>query len=128
MACALASAEQLGAVALTLLTSTLIFARRVLVLNAFVWPPRPMQYATWALSLFSGLMFWVSLNALRASVQVQIATGILSTVLAWITYVLLVNDALRYPTRQQRVSLLFHVITEALVLVQVRLVVRACIG
>lgn len=128
MACALASAAQLGAVALTLVTSTLIFARRVLVLNAFVWPPRPMQYATWVLSLFSGLMFWVSLNALRASVQVQIATGILSTVLAWITYVLLVNDALRFPTRQQRVSLLFHVVTEVLVLVQVRLVVAACIG
>ena len=114
--CSLVSTEQLGAIALGVLTSTLIFSRRVLILNAFAWPPRPMQYATWMLSLLSGVMFWVSLNALRAAFVVQIATGILSTVLAWITFVLLVNDSLRYPTRQQAVSLVFYVVTEAIVL------------
>lgn len=123
MSCSLQSPNQVGALGITLVTSTVMFMRRVLVLNAFVWPPTPVQYVTWGISLCSGLLFWVTLNSLRSSLEVQLSTGILSTVLAWITYVLLVNERLRYPTRQQQVSLFFHIITEALVLLQVRLVV-----
>lgn len=123
MSCSLLSNNQLGALGITFITSTLMFMRRILVLNAFVWPPKPVQYVTWGISVCSGLLFWVTLNSLRSSVGVQLATGILSTILAWITYVLLVNERLEYPTRQQRVSLVFHIVTEALVLLQVRLVV-----
>lgn len=125
MSCSLGSPNQLGALGITLITSTVMFMRRVLVLNAFVWPPTLVQYVTWAISVCSGLLFWVTLNSLRSSLEVQLATGILSTILAWITYVLLVNRRLRYPTRQQRISLVFHVVTEALVLLQVRLVVMS---
>lgn len=125
MSCFLGSPNQLGALGITLVTSTVMFMRRVLVLNSFVWPPTLVQYVTWGISVCSGLLFWVTLNSLRSPLAVQLATGLLSTILAWITYVLLVNRRLRYPTRQQRISLLFHVITEALVLLQVRLVVTS---
>lgn len=125
MTCSLATPDQLGALGISFATSTIMFMRRVLVLNAFVWPPTLVQYVTWIISLCSGLLFWVTLNSLRSSLGVQLATGILSTVLAWITYVLLVNRCLRYPTRQQRISLVFHIVTEALVLLQVRLVVES---
>ena len=131
MTCSLQTPEQLSALGISFATSTIMFMRRVLVLNAFVWPPTPVQYVTWMISICSGLLFWVTLNSLRSSLGVQLATGILSTVLAWITYVLLVNRCLRYPTRQQRISLVFHVVTEALVLLQVRLVVEsldACVA
>jgi CHASE2 domain-containing sensor protein len=102
-----------------------MFMRRVLVLNAFVWPPPVVQYVTWGISVCSGLLFWVTLNSLRSPLEVQLATGILSTILAWITYVLLVNERLQYPSRQQQVSLFFHIMTEALILLQVRLVVMS---
>lgn len=124
-ACSLNSTNQWAAIAITLVTSTVIFMRRVLVLNAFAWPPKPVQYVTWGISVCSGLLFWVTLNSLYSSIQVQLATGLLSTILAWITYVLLINERLFLPTRQQRVSLFFHVVTEALVLIQVRLVVTS---
>ena len=125
MACTLSAPTQLGAVGLSLATSTVTFARRVLVLNAFAWPPPRVQYVAWFVSLWSGLLFWITLNSLRAPLPEQLATGILSTTLAWLTYVLLVNKRLQYPTRQQRVSLVFHVVTEALILLQVRLVVTS---
>ena len=125
MSCSLRSPNQLGALGITLVTSTVMFMRRVLVLNAFVWPPPLVQYVTWGISVCSGLLFWVTLNSLRSSLEVQLATGILSTILAWITYVLLVNQRLQYPSRQQQVSLFFHVMTEALILLQVRLVVMS---
>ena len=123
MSCSLSSSNQLGALAITIVTSTVMFMRRVLVLNAFAWPPTPVQYVTWGISLCSGVMFWVTLNSLRSSIALQLATGILSTILAWITYVLLINEQLRYPTRQQQISLFFHIVTESLILLQVRLVV-----
>lgn len=131
MSCSLGSPNQLGALGITLITSTVMFMRRVLVLNAFVWPPTLVQYVTWGISICSGLLFWVTLNSLRSPLEMQLATGILSTILAWITYVLLVNRRLRYPTRQQKISLIFHIVTEALILLQVRLVVMsldACDG
>ena len=82
MSCSLRSSNQLGALGITLVTSTIMFMRRVLVLNAFVWPPPPVQYVTWGISVCSGLLFWVTLNSLRSSLEVQLATGILSTILA----------------------------------------------
>lgn len=125
MSCSLRSPNQLGALGITLITSTVMLMRRVLVLNAFVWPPPLVQYVTWGISVCSGLLFWVTLNSLRSPLEVQLFTGILSTVLAWITYVLLVNQRLQYPSRQQQVSLVFHIMTEALILLQVRLVVMS---
>ena len=131
MSCSLWSPNQQGALGITLVTSTVMFMRRVLVLNALAWPPPPVQYVIWVISLCSGLLFWVTLNSLRSSLGLQLSTGILATILAWITYVLLINERLQYPSRQQQVSLLFHVLTEALILIQVRLVVMsldACEG
>ena len=131
MSCSLLTSNQLGALGITFVTSTVMFMRRILVLNAFAWPPTPVQYVTWGISICSGLLFWVTLNSLRSSLSIQLATGTMSTILAWITYVLLVNKCLRYPTRQQKVSVVFHIVTEALVLLQVRLVVMsldACSG
>ena len=125
MSCSLRSPNQLGALGITLITSTVMLMRRVLVLIAFVWPPPLVQYVTWGISVCSGLLFWVTLNSLRSPLEVQLFTGILSTVLAWITYVLLVNQRLQYPSRQQQVSLVFHIMTEALILLQVRLVVMS---
>ena len=125
MSCSLQTPRQLGSLGITFVTSTVMFMRRVLVLNSFVWPPPLVQYVTWVISLCSGVLFWVTLNSLRSPIQVQLTTGILSTVLAWITYVLLVNKRLRYPTRQQRLSLFFHVVTVALILLQVRLVIAS---
>lgn len=125
MTCLLRSVEQWWALALSVVTSTIIFARRVLVLNRYDTVLTRTGLVTWGISLTSGLLFWVTLNALQANVVVQLTTGVLSTTLAWLTYVLLINHSLRYPTAQQWVSLVFHVFTEALILLQVRLVFDA---
>lgn len=122
MTCLLQSLEQWWALALSFFTSTVIFARRVLVLNKYNKVVTRTGLVTWCISLTSGLLFWTTLNALRADIVIQLLTGILSTTLAWLTYVLLINDSLRYPTPQQWISLFFHIFTEALILLQVRLV------
>ena len=119
----LTSPRQWGAIGLTLMTSSMIFARRVLVLEKFTWHPKVYHYATYAISLTSGILFWATLNSLRASVLLQLMFGITSTLLAWVGYVLLVNERLMFPSTQQWMSLAFYVITEATLAFQVRLVI-----
>jgi hypothetical protein len=118
----LESPRQWGALGLSLVTSSVIFARRVLVLKKFTWPLKVYHYATYVISITSGVVFWATLNALRHTIAIQLVLGVTSTVLAWVVFVLLVNESLQYPSRQQWVSLAFHIITEATLLFQVRLV------
>ena len=114
-------ARQWGALGASLLTSLVVFARRVLVLNAWAWPPPPTHVGALALSLLSGTLFWASLNSVRGTVELQFASGMASTLLSWAVLVLLVNRDLRLPTRQQLASAGFYAITEASILLQARL-------
>lgn len=123
MTCLLESPQQWWALVLSFVTSTVVFARRALVLNRYQSVFSTLGVITWIISLMSGLLFWLTLNALTANVAIQLTTGILSTTVAWLVYVLLINGRLQYPTKQQWISLLFHVGTEALILLQVRIVV-----
>jgi hypothetical protein len=123
MTCLLETPQQGWALFLSFVTSTVVFARRTLVLNRYERVFSALGVITWLISLTSGLLFWLTLNALSASVLIQLMTGLLSTTLAWLVYVLLINGRLQYPTHQQWISLIFHVGTEALILLQVRLVV-----
>ena len=125
MPCLLNGPERWGALGLTLVTSTVVFARRTLVLDSYKNALSPLGVLVWIVTLTSGFLFWVTLNTLSAPIALQLTTGALSTALAWLGFVLLVNGRLQYPTRQQWVSLLFYAVTEALVLLQVRLVVGA---
>ena len=127
MTCLLATLPQWWALILSFVSSSIIFIRRVLVLNRCQRILSRTGLVTWAISLASGLLFWVTLNSLRVNIAVQIVTGVLSTTLGWLTYVLLINESLRYPTTQQWVSLAFHVVTEALVLLQVRIILDSTI-
>lgn len=122
MSCLLSSAAQWWALTLSVFTSSVIFGRRVLVLNKFDVVTSRTGIVTWGISLTSGLLFWTTLNALRSDIFIQLTSGVLSTVLSWMTYVLLINASLRYPTTQQWISLVFHIVTEALILLQVRLI------
>lgn len=113
-----------AALGISFLTSTIIFSRRVLVLNKSVLPCSKTLIASWCTSLYAGVLFWLSLNALNEPIYLQFFAGVTSTVLAWLVYVLLVNDSLAYPSKSQWVSLFFHILTEVFVLLQVRLVLQ----
>lgn len=121
----LESPTQWGALGLTLITSTILFLRRTLVLEKFVWKFRAYHYVTWGISLASGILFWATLNALQSTIWLQLMFGVTSTTLSWLVYVLLTNEDLMYPSRQQWISLGFYVITEAMLLLQVRLVLES---
>ena len=113
-------ATQWGALGTALLTATVVFVRRVLVFDK--WGSlAPAQVGSYALSLLSGATFWVSVNAVRGAAALQFAAGCVSTSLGWSVMVLLVNGTLRLPTRQQWLSLVFYLLTELAVLLQVRL-------
>lgn len=124
MSLLLTSSAQWGAIGLSFATSSVIFMRRVLVLKKFTWPLRAYHYVGYSISLASGILFWATLNALTSPVPIQLGLGVTSTTLAWVVFVLLANERLMYPNRQQWVSLVFHVITEALLLFQVRIVLQ----
>jgi hypothetical protein len=115
--------NQVASLGLTALTSTIIFVRRVLVLEKTSPFPRTYHFASYCISLTSGLLFWATLNALKRDVLLQLSLGILSTTLSWLVYVLLSNERLMFPSRSQLVSLFFHVVTELSLLFQVRLIV-----
>ena len=120
----LSSPSQWGALGLSLLTYSVIFVRRVLVLERFMWPLQFYHYATYSINITSGILFWATLNALSSPIPVQLVLGATSTILSWVVLVLLVNECLMYPSRQQMASLLFYIITEATILFQVRLVLQ----
>lgn len=114
---------QWAALGISLVTSTLIYLRRALVLNVRLFPPRRVHVVTYALSLVAGVMFWVTVNSIQRGVALQLSAGLVSTTLVWTVYVLLVNGSARPPTRSQWISLGFHVVTEASLLMQVRLTI-----
>lgn len=114
--------RQYGALLLSIVSSLIIYARRILVLNKFVLPPTPVQGVGAIISILSGMMFWLSLNAVDRELWLQLLSGGWSTVLAWVVYTMLVNERLRLPTTQQWISLAFYAVTEVCLLFQVRLV------
>ena len=118
------SSSNLAALGISFVTSSVIFARRVLVLHKTIWPPTLSLLASWVTSLYAGILFWLSLNALDQHIGYQLLAGVTSTTLAWLVYVLLVNESLALPTRSQWLSLSFYILTEALILLEVRLVLR----
>ena len=118
------SSATYAALGISAVTSTIIFVRRVLVLNRWCFPPSSLQFGTWLLSLLSGALFWVSIQSVQGDLRLQIASGITSTAISWGVLVLLVNEDMRVPTPQQAVSLVFYVLTEASILIQARLLLN----
>lgn len=115
--------DQWTVLTLSVLTSSIVFTRRALVLNRCTSMFSPLRFLTWCVSILSGLLFWTTLNTLRSNILLQLFVGVLSSALSWLVYVLLYNEDFAYPTRQQWFSLVFHVLTEALILIQVRLII-----
>ena len=116
--------SQAAALALSLFTSSLIFIRSTLVLNKYICPPKRFHILAYVFALMSGLMFWVTVNAVNEPIEIQLLSGFTASTLTWVVYVLLVNEKLTYPSKQQLVSWLFHIITEASILLQVRLILN----
>ena len=110
------------ALGLSLLTSSIIFFRRTFVLNKFSKTFRWYVVVLYVISIFSGLLFWTTLRLFSTHLIIQIIVGFISTILGWLSLVLLVNDRLQYPTNQQLIALLFYIATETLSLLQVRFV------
>lgn len=118
----LSSVNQWGAFGLSVFTSSIIFLRRLFVLNKFRRPIPIVFYLAYFLSLVSGVSFWATLNAVEQQVWEQLTLGITSTTLSWLVLVLIVNEDLCFPTRQQRWSLVFYLLTELSITMQVRLI------
>ena len=118
----LAQGTQWTAIFLSLFTASVIFLRRIFVLNRFRRPIPRVFGAAYLLSLVSGLCFWASLNSVYRRLWEQLALGITSTSLSWVVLVVIVNEGLCYPTRQQWYSLVFFLVTELSITLQVRFV------
>lgn len=98
--------------------------RGLLVLNKYKCPPQYFHYIAFTFALLSGSLFWVTVNATRKDLIVQLMSGFVATTSTWVVYVVLVNEHLVYPSRQQSLSWFFHLITETCILLQVRLILR----
>lgn len=116
--------SQFGALALSLVTSTIVFLRRLFVLNRVRWPLPTVHTFTFTVSLLSGVNFWITLNSIDRSLFEQLWFQTLSTMTSWLVVVLIINERAMYPTRQQWLSLVFYMLTELSIAGQLRLVVR----
>lgn len=106
----------------SLTTSVIIVGRRILILNKFRWPPRPIYYIILPVSLLGGATFWMTLHAIQRALWLQLVAGFTSTILGWASMVLIVNGDLTYPSSQQLVSLAFYVLQETSITIQARLI------
>lgn len=119
-----ASERQIVPLLLGLLNSTIIFVRKVLVLERYTRPVQAYQIVAYLLSVGSGITFWATINAVAASVLWQLCLGICSTTLSWCVLVLLVNADFAYPSRMQWTSLVFYTLTEVSIVLQIRLILQ----
>ena len=124
MASLLSHGNQWGAILLSLFTASIIFLKRIFVMNRFRRPVPNVFYMGYGLSLVSGLSFWATLNSVYQELWEQLIFGLISTTLSWVVLVLIVNEDLCFPTRQQWYSFVFYFITELSITLQVRLVLR----
>ena len=115
-------ARQAYALNVSLLTSLIIFLRRLFVLERFQCRLSLVTAAALAAQLQAGVLFWVSLQSVQGNVGMQIASGLAATSLSWAAMTLLVMGSFSLPSRQQFVSLGFYVLTELSILGQVQLV------
>lgn len=115
--------RQWAALGLGQFTSAVMFARRILAMNRFRWPPTHVHLVAYIVSVFTGLMFWTTLNALTLALAEQMLFGATYTTLSWLVVCLVVNERLQFPTRQQWLSYVFYLITETSILLQVRFIV-----
>ena len=106
----------------SLTTSVIILGRRILVLNKFRWPPLPIYYIVLPMSLLSGVTFWITLHAIQRSLWLQLVAGFTSTFLGWASMVLIVNEDLTFPSKQQLASLAFYILQETSITIQARLI------
>ena len=84
-----------------------------------------VYFFAYFLSLLSGVSFWITLNSIERTIVEQLWFQTNSTLLAWLVLVLIVNENVMYPTRQQWLSLFFYLLTELSIAFQVRLVIRS---
>ena len=124
MAHILSHRNQWGAIFLSLFTASIVFLRRIFVMNRFRRPVPGVFYMAYGLSLVSGLAFWATLNSVYQELWEQLIFGLISSTLSWVVLVLIVNEDLCFPTRQQWYSYLFYFITELSITLQVRFVLR----
>lgn len=83
---------------------------------------KPLFGVGYVCALMAGALFWVTVNSVQESIGIQFLAGSFATTLSWVMNVLLVNEGFVYPSRQQMISLVFHLVTEASILLQVRLI------
>ena len=112
------------ALSLALLTSATVVARRILILNRFRCPPPSMHVVALGMGLLTGATFFVTLNAIRGAILLQLFAGLTSTALGWSYQVLVVNGDFRFPTRQQLLSLAGYAFQETAILMQARLLLN----
>lgn len=79
----------------------------------------------WALLLFvhSGFVRWIAALAVRtSSLAFQIVAALIASTLGWISFVVVFNECFRFPSPQQRYSLILSIVVTGLWEVSNRLV------
>ena len=114
--------KQWAAVGISLVTSTIVFLRRVLMLNQFKRKVASLDAVAYMLQLESGVLFWITLHAIQDELYLQILAGGSTTFVSWCSFILLINRNFCLPTRQQWASLFFFLCTELAVSMQARLI------
>lgn len=105
--------------------STVIFLQKLFVLEKkkFCLPP-PHIYIAYAVTLSAGLVFWVSLVAVTGDVLTQLSFGFTYSVMSWTSLVVVVNEKLMFPSRNQVYALGFRLLTNLGYQLQLRLVLN----
>ena len=73
------------------------------------------EAVSFGIFLVTGLVRWVnSLAAMTSSFAIQLTCGIIASMLSWSAFVILYNNKIELPSRQQMESLLFSLLSAAL--------------
>ena len=99
----------------------MVFGRQLFALNYASRHPTRLQVSAFGISVLSGTLYWISLNTVRGGLALQLSSTLLASTTSWSVLVLLVNQTLQLPTRQQWMSLGFYLFTDLSYLTQMRL-------
>ena len=111
------------ALAINMLGAFITWNRRLYVLNTPVRPLETYKLQSLLLSLFAGVMWWISVIAVDGRVTMQISSGVVATALGWLGLVNLVNKgAIHGIQRKQYFALMYYMTTDLLWQIQTRLI------
>ena len=102
--------------------SFISWSRRHYILNKCIRPIHRHQMVSLAYTIFAGFLWWISTIAIDGNILLQLASGLIATIMSWYGLIIIVNERSGTVSSRQTISLFYYILTDVSVQIQARLI------